>query len=69
MMMLPYGMKAKRFRKGLVFKAHRLFYHSTLGSREMQRVGTTADAAIKGAMIPDEIQGIKFRACGKRYIV
>ena len=23
----------KRFRGGLVFKAHRLFYHSTLGSR------------------------------------
>ena len=28
---------AKRFRKGLVFKAHRWFYHSTLGSRVMNK--------------------------------
>jgi len=26
-----------RFRGGLVFKAHRLVYHSTLGSRVMKR--------------------------------
>jgi len=27
----------KRFRGGLVFKAHRLFYHSTLGSRVIKK--------------------------------
>ena len=27
----------KRFRGGLVFKAHRLVYHSTLGSRAMNK--------------------------------
>ena len=27
----------KRFRGGLVFKAHRLLYHSTLGSRVIQK--------------------------------
>ena len=27
----------KRFRGGLVFKAHRLMYHPTLGSRVMQK--------------------------------
>jgi len=29
--------RAKRFRGGLVFKAHRLFYHSTLGSRVIKK--------------------------------
>jgi len=29
----PLGRNVKRFRGGLVFKAHRLLYHSTLGSR------------------------------------
>jgi len=27
----------KRFRGGLVFKAHRLLYHSTLGSRVIKK--------------------------------
>ena len=27
----------KQFRRGLVFKAHRLVYHSTLGSREIKK--------------------------------
>ena len=29
----------KRFRGGLVFHAHRLLYHSTLGSREIKKEG------------------------------
>ena len=29
--------KVRRFRGGLVFKAHRLLYHSTLGSREIKK--------------------------------
>jgi len=30
----------QRFRGGLVFKAHRLLYHSTLGSRVIKKKGT-----------------------------
>jgi len=33
----PLGRNVKRFRGGLVFKAHRLFYHSTLGSRVIMK--------------------------------
>ena len=29
--------KVERFRGGLVFKAHRLFYHSTLGSSRIKK--------------------------------
>ena len=31
------GSNVKRFRGGLVFKAHRLLYHSTLGSRVIKK--------------------------------
>ena len=31
------NLDVKRFRGGLVFRAHRLSYHSTLGSREMKK--------------------------------
>ena len=31
------GQSVKRFRGGLVFKAHRLLYHSTLGSRVIKK--------------------------------
>ena len=31
------GFRGVGFRGGLVFKAHRLFYHSTLGSRVMKK--------------------------------
>ena len=31
------GRNVKRFRGGLGFKAHRLFYHSTLGSRVIKK--------------------------------
>ena len=31
------GLPVKRFRGGLVFKAHRLVYHSTLGSRVIKK--------------------------------
>jgi len=31
------GRNAKRFRGGLVFKAHRLVYHSTLGLRVIKK--------------------------------
>ena len=33
----PLGRNVKRFRGGLVFKAHRLLYHSTLGSRVIKK--------------------------------
>ena len=33
----PLGRNEKRFRGGLVFKAHRLLYHSTLGSRVIKK--------------------------------
>ena len=32
----------KRFRRGLVFKAHRLVYHSTLGVRSTKKDGEEA---------------------------
>ena len=34
---LPLGRKVKRRRGGLVFKAHRLLFHSTLGSRVIKK--------------------------------
>jgi len=34
---LGYGAHVKRFRGGLVFKAHRPLYHSTLGSKVMKK--------------------------------
>ena len=34
---IPETRNVKRFRGGLVFKAHRLLYHSTLGSRVKKR--------------------------------
>jgi len=34
---LPLSRNVKRFRGGLVFKAHRLLYHSTLGSRVIKK--------------------------------
>ena len=33
----PLGRHVQRFRGGLVFKAHRLLYHSTLGSRVIKK--------------------------------
>ena len=40
---------AKRFRGGLVFKAHRLLYHSTLGSNVMKsKITPGADRAQGG---------------------
>jgi len=35
----------KRFRGGLVFKAHRLLYHSTLGLRVIQKKGEDVGTA------------------------
>jgi len=32
-----YNDNVERFRGGLVFKAHRLLYHSTLGSRVLKK--------------------------------
>ena len=56
----------KRFRGGLVFKAHRLLYHSTLGSRVIKKkrkknllhINPAADAAEAGKEIAN--QTIKF---------
>ena len=39
----------KRFRERLVFKAHRLVYHSTLGSSVIIRCGATPAGGIAGA--------------------
>ena len=38
----PLGRNVKRFRRGLVFKAHRLLYHSTLGWRVIKKKKTRA---------------------------
>jgi len=44
----------KRFRGGLVFKAHRLLYHSTLGSRVIQKkkkgLGLRIHVAVKATV-------------------
>jgi len=37
----------KRFRGGLVFKAHRLLYHSTLGLRVIRRTGRRRSGCAK----------------------
>ena len=34
----PLSKTVKRFRGGLVFKAHRLLYHSTLGLRVIKKI-------------------------------
>ena len=44
----------KRFRGGLVFKAHKLVYHSTLGSRVITKV----TAEMGGDSTPDERAGL-----------
>ena len=54
----------KRFRGGLVFKAHRLLYHSTLGSRVIKKK--------KKSTTCDETSGKELRAkvllCSTSYI-
>ena len=45
-----------RFRGGLVFKARRLFYHSTLGLRVIKKKKTRA-----GIAVWEVEQGLKFR--------
>jgi len=43
----PLGRNVKRFRGGLVFKAHRLVYHSTLGMRVIKQ--RREDQSVAGA--------------------
>ena len=47
----------KRFRGGIVFEAHRLVYHSTLGLRviKKKREDPTADLSLQGLL--SEVQG------------
>jgi len=42
----------KRFRGGLVFKAHRILYHSNLGSRIIKKGGTLRGAEHGGGGLP-----------------
>ena len=47
----------KRFRGGLVFKAHRLLYHSTLGSRVLNKKKEVEGSGFRGS-------GFGFRVSG-----
>jgi len=52
----------QRFRGGLVFKAHRLVYHSTLGSRVIKRGRRRYPPKTPqwaGSEVPDENAGEK----------
>ena len=42
------GGNVKRFRGGLVFKAHRLLYHSTLGSKVIHKEGSNVQRPTSG---------------------
>ena len=53
----------KRFRDGLVFKAHLLVYHSTLGSRVIQGTGFR----VQGSGF--RVQGSGFRVQGSGFRV
>ena len=46
----PLRRNVKRFRGGLVFKAHRLVYHSTLGSRVIKE-GSVGKTGIDGEAV------------------
>ena len=48
----------KRFRGGLVFKAHRLLYHSTLGLSVIKKKKTVGPVVIVGVDRPDENHGV-----------
>ena len=50
----------KRFRGGLVFKAHRWLYHSTLGSRVIKKKRRLTEASLK------ENSHLSFRALSGR---
>ena len=61
----------KRFRGGLVFKAHRWLYHSTLGSEEekvQQGAWPLHSEALTGAA-PFRVQGSGFRVQGSGFRV
>ena len=49
----------KRFREGLVFEIHRLFYHSTAGSRAIQKKKKKGDPAAGF-----QVKGVGRRECG-----
>jgi len=57
------GRNVKRFRGGLVFKAHRLLYYSTLGSRVIKKGRRSGDAyAVRESVLPGE----EVLVCGDR---
>ena len=77
-------MNVKRFRGGLVFKAHRLLYHSTLGSRvtkkKRRRLGWTLASSteikaegsgfrVQGSGCRVQVQGAGFRVQGSEFRV
>ena len=60
-----WGVEVKRFRGGLVFKAHRLVYHSTLGLRVIKKKGVDGYKAAKNVespRCPGQLQRLGFRA-------
>jgi len=49
----------KRFRAGLVFKAHKLLYHSTLASRVIKKKKKRADRCVGDGMGNGELGGVQ----------
>ena len=45
----------KRFRVGLVFKAHRLLYHSALGSRVMKEKKKVEELGLRSEGAPQPV--------------
>ena len=57
----------KRFRRGLVFKAHRLLHHSTIGSTLKRKEEVTASSMPPTALLsfpPDGSSPLGFRVWG-----
>ena len=50
-------MKGSRFRGGLVFKAHKLVYHSTLGSRVIKKKKKVLGNAPRAGSVSIWVQG------------
>jgi len=60
----------KRFRGGLVFKAHRFLYYSTLGSRVIKKKKEYRDCVLDArASQPSLVRGLRFTVYGSGFRV